>query len=332
MTTIPLYSHKERLLIAPTLENGVFQSHVRVEAHSSIDVLNGSLDRYTAITSIQSLLELLETYEALCVTIQVRNLASQSFPSNPLEQIQPLDSLLPGTVTEPSGVSVTAQFLNSDNAEARFLSLLRELVGRRILAAPLATLNKRRLYRHVQRQQQQYQDDSGIQVPRMTIVLPMEGSPFAVEGLRTLTNALSPCENDSGLLAVADATAWSNLLLGVATAPQLSSTRARGFWLSFQSSPSCHPSTVVNRNDNTANPNCTLDVSHIVHYSVSSVQTNVLLSDLLPGNATELCRCALSDPMSIDTILTHEASAAGMSFAPACRSWDVASAPLGTLL
>jgi phosphatidylinositol glycan class T len=340
MTTVPLYSHKERLLIAPTLESGVFQSHVRVEAHTSIDVLNGMSDHSTAITSSQSLLELLETYEALRVTIQVRNVASQSFPSNPLEQIQPLDSLLPGTVTGPSGVSVTAQFLNSDNdnSEARFLSLLCELVGRRMLAAPLVTLNKRRLYRHVQ--QQQYQDDSGIQVTRMTIVLPMEGSPFAVEGLRTLTNALSPCENDSGLLAVADATAWSNLLLGVATtAPQLSSTRARGFWLSFQSSPSCHFSTLVNRNGDTASTNCTLDVSHGVHYSVSSVKANVLLSDLLPGNATELRRCALSNPMSVDTILTHEALAAGISFTPACRSWDdttssllghVASAPLGT--
>jgi hypothetical protein len=161
-------------------------------------------------------IDLMQKYGALSVTIQVRNIASQSFPLqleyyNSNRNILPLgfdqedlneDDVFGLPLTGPSGVSVRVRFLDKSterDLEQSFLDLLRELVARRFILAPLATIDKRRLHRHVHSMRVKVKassstsDESLLDVMEMTTILPMEGSPFSAEGLKAFTSILSPC-------------------------------------------------------------------------------------------------------------------------------------------
>jgi hypothetical protein len=191
--SLPRYSHNERILLAPapslvetkgdvlvdsSQSQHAVNVHVRLETHSVLTRERMSGHTRPAVpVSIASpfsdeTVDLLQKYGALSVTIQVRNIASQSFPF-PLEHsnILPLgfdkddlnlneDDVFGLPLTGPSGVSVRVRFLDVEDLEGTdtdmerdlgqsFLDLLRELVARRFILAPLATIDKRRLHRHV---------------------------------------------------------------------------------------------------------------------------------------------------------------------------------------
>jgi hypothetical protein len=341
--------------------------------------------------------------------MQVLSIATQSFPTSPfqfeslLEQQQQHDEHQddnnnnndkdalppPSPLTGPSGVSVTVRFLKQQQQQVQhvdvdvngtysereleldqsFLDLLRELVAKRFILAPLSTIDKRRLHRHRYSNTDTgsnidtiststshasvNKDTQRLGVVEMTTILPMEGSPFAAEGVKAFmegpSSSASPCGKDFGIFSVADATAWSNLLLGVpadgvvgSTPPQPLASRSRGLWMTLQSSPSCHASTSTESSIHTGTDDdndtdaCTFQVSRGLHYSVNVpvggvptpartkpfqnkakranaiVPLTLSLADLLPGNNKDkhlLRTCPLADATTIDTVLIEDAHA-----------------------
>jgi hypothetical protein len=422
---LPRYSYKERISLAPVMTSKKdrdntsksnadlqYDVHVRLETHSSLATTNAQDDSGSGASSTMAaspfpddIVELLQKYRALSVNIQVRNLATQSFPTSPFQSLEleeeaqeqaqenndiinnnlvPLTSPLTGS----SGVSVSVRFLRPvlpvnvsytdtetdavEQQEQSFLDLLRELVAKRFILAPLATIEKQRLHRYrntgtgtdtISSSPSTSTTSSHHGVVEMTTILPMEGSPLAAEGLkafmaRSPSSSWSPCGKDFGIFSIADATAWSNLLLGVNVGvdppnPQYHTlaSRSRGLWMTLQSSPSCHASTRVTDDDDDNNNEtdaCTFQVSRGLHYSVnvpvgvggvqghtkqkkqknnrSIVPLTLSLADLLPGNNKRVRTCPLADATTIDTVRIEDASTSGntnpITFQPACRSID----------
>jgi phosphatidylinositol glycan class T len=116
----------------------------------------------------------------------------------------------------------------------RFLKLLQQLVGERWIAAPLVSLEKKRLQRFIEKK------PVSSDLIEYSVTLPMEGSPLSAEGLAMLLAQDNKHASEStlttdcpGFLASLqpNATKWSEILLG--QSPLSSSHPSRGLWMQW---------------------------------------------------------------------------------------------------
>jgi len=235
----PLYSYNERLLLAPVVQSGKMNFDVRLEAHSALvtnerssaDSISLNVSPFPDVARV-----LLQRYGALRVHMQVGSLPTQSYPSSPLDSIASLGETKHPNLG-PSGIAIRAILVDYDNDKGpleRFHDLLRDLAGSRIILAPLDSTDSQRLHRF---QHIEPSTIDGLSVSKVTTILPMEGSPVALEGMVAFQNMLLPCGAQAGIFSGADASAWSSLLLGVGNSVP---RRRRGFWIDLQSSTPCH--------------------------------------------------------------------------------------------
>jgi len=155
----------------------------------------------------------------------------------------------------PSGVHVMAEFRKSVG-DLTMLDLLKDLIDHRILLAPLESISQRRLHRYM------HHDENTF-----TVNLPMDGSITTSEAL--LANL-----PDCGLLGVADADSWSNIMLG--SAGSLTRT-PRKFWME------------ISRECSDSNKKCLYVMKQGVQYGKQWSGSRMSIRDILPGPNLNFC-------------------------------------------
>jgi hypothetical protein len=164
--------------------------------------------------------------------LSVHRLASQQFPSSGFDNWNTSSSWFPA----PSGIHVSVQLrpTRAGDDKKRFLKLLQQLVGERWIAAPLVSLEKKRLQRFIEKK------PVSSDLIEYSVTLPMEGSPLSAEGLAMLLAQDNKHASEStlttdcpGFLASLqpNATKWSEILLG--QSPLSSSHPSRGLWMQW---------------------------------------------------------------------------------------------------
>lgn len=285
-STVHNFHRTERILLAPEQNNEV---HVRFESKSTL-VVSGSSHRGTAVPHplvSRDALELLTKYKAVRIRMQVASIATNSFPTSPMDC--QVDSS-PAAFAGPSGLMVSAEMAsdNAANARALFLALLKDLVGkRRILIAPLgSSLQRRRLHRFLE-------TEKVGNITKVTTILPMEGSHAALstEGFRSF---LVQAGSNEGIWSVATASTWSSWMLGsvpgsldeaqtafgedptIRSQTQVTHHR-RGFWVDWSASYGCHDDSV---------DLCRFETLYGLQYTVKvrgGATIELALNDILPA-------------------------------------------------
>lgn len=217
------------------------------------------------------------------LTIHVSDQACQSVTKSSLMT----DS---STVCGPSGVSVSATFLKKDNetwtaagTKQTFMKLLYEVLSQRLLLAPLSTVDRKRVMRHLQVNE----EEGGL--VQVTTILPLEGSPLSSESLRSFLSLL-PCQERAGIFSVADSTTWSNLLLGASRQVKTALAKPKGFWIELSSDEA-----TCNDND------CPMLLSQGLFYSINAMSQGPLsLRDVLPVSQKDPLLCPFAKSTMLD--------------------------------
>ena len=228
--------------------------------------------------------------------------------------------------TGPVGTSITAEFYTtaddgeSSSIDERAQSLLRSLVGSRLICAPLDSIsiakNQHYSYPH--------QNNNNNATSTYQIVLPASAGHFCAEGLSSFRRNLLPGRDYAGLLAEVPS---SQMLLG--TAPTASSQigiMRRGLWIDVSVNPSkqeqdetgdhCFGSDVGSGGNGGAHCTVSLkqgstygvEVDAIIKGSTSAPEqyhylSSISLGDVLGDVSSTLTHCSLADSSEIITFL-----------------------------
>ena len=223
--------------------------------------------------------------------------------------------------TGPVGTSITAELYTTADSvdfssiDERVQSLLRSLVGSRLICAPLDSIsiakNQHYSYPH-------HNNDNATATYQ--IVLPASAGQFCAEGLRSFRRNLLPCRDHAGLLAKAPS---SDVLLG--TAPQIGTMR-RGLWIDVsivgrrRQGGNCFGNSFGSGFDGGDEDNddehCTVSLKQGSTYGVDvdaiikgntpekyHFSSSFSLGDVLGGVSSALTNCPLAHSSEIKTIL-----------------------------
>jgi hypothetical protein len=296
------FSPRERILVAPEGE----EVHVRLETAVTFFRTDG------LVSPPGPALEVLRRHGAVRVKVQMGTASSSAFPANPLDQVD-------GSGIGPSGLSVTVQFVGTVDAKDRFLALLRELAGRRVLLAPVgASMKQHNLHRilHVEKLGN---------VTEVSTALPVKGvsSVFSAEGVKSfLALAAETAAGASILWNVAEPVAWSHWMLGTDRAGDrlAGPERRRSLWIDWQAAPSCLAPHDVQEP-------CVVSSIQAVQYTARLPdQDSFSLSDVLPGPLqVDAIEPRSSDTLSIQVVrlAANTDEPEQMDWGPACQGSDL---------
>mmetsp|Transcript_7475 Transcript_7475/g.20800 ORF Transcript_7475/g.20800 Transcript_7475/m.20800 type:complete len:706 (+) Transcript_7475:5698-7815(+) len=342
------YEHHEAITISPLAQAAVgrppatgstkkLHLDVKLEATSTVTFLpHADSTGSTSTTSNAGLpptpfpshvVELVKSHGLKRLLVQVGS-SSSSSASAPTADTS-------AAATGPIGTSITAElYTTAENGDTsiddRAQSLLRSLVGSRLICAPLDSISiaKNQHYSYPLQQHRRggnHQDNNATATYQ--IVLPASAGHFCAEGLASFRRNLLPCRDHAGLLASAPS---SDMLLGTSTTPAASSqiglTR-RGLWIDVSVSSArkeddeegnCFSSDTVPRGDSDG-ARCTVSLQQGSTYGVeldaiieSSSSTpeqyyyssSFSLGDVLGDPSSTLTHCPLADSSEIITILS----------------------------
>jgi Gpi16 subunit, GPI transamidase component len=209
----PYYSSEERVLVA-ALPPGRKTQYVAVRMESAMSrTWSKKKDSVRMTPFPQEAIDILQHHNATRILVQVGTSASREFGISPLDEIEPWHTrAIMGQQQQrasrhaqrldlgPSGVRVFATLQVPHNATFSFLrtqfeTLLRDIVSRRILLAPLFSISIPRLHRHWF----SWPDPNDGLLRHFELFLPTEGSALSSEGMREFATAFSPCYNQSGI-------------------------------------------------------------------------------------------------------------------------------------
>lgn len=250
-SSAPSFSHEERIRIV--IDPFANSATVRLEATSSL--FQPHVNRTTSFPPV--IKQLVQDYGVSRILLQTGSISSFSFDTE--------DPLEDQWSTGPSGVSVLVKMRDAD----RFPSLLRALVGHRLLLAPLEAIDIKRLHRCVYKRQL---IDGSTQ---MQIILPFEGSAVASEGVKEFLSVTSPCPLN-GILSSENAKALSHVLLGDASDIAVAHKKRRSMWMDIQST--CNT--------------CEMSIKRGLQYTVllsNDGLPQVSLSQLVPMSSFKKC-------------------------------------------
>jgi len=261
--TRPSFNYHERIVVTTT-------EQVLLESLAVLEYNNKDEKRALTTPFPSTVQQLLKKFSATRVLLQ-----ASSKPHNE-HRLADGDAaaLLQLAPRGPSGVLVQVEWMNetvgshSNHATIeRFLALLEQLQHHRILVAPLQSVTQQRLHRH-----------HYVLVNQTTIfvILPMEGSAMAAEGLRSLGRQTS-CPPNTGIWNLANPTEYSKKMLHGVISNKVNSRRS--IWIELQASRDCFLGTAEGR--------CQMQHTVGMVYGHESDQTS--LAQLLPGTHFRPC-------------------------------------------
>ena len=315
------YQHHEAITISPL---AVGRLGITLEATSVVLVSTSTGNGGLPATPFPShVVELVRSHGLKRLLVQVGSSSS----SSALAPTADTSEGLPPGATGPAGTSITAEFYTASDGndggtsiDDRAQSLLRSLVGSRLICAPLDSISiaKNQHYSYPSHRQH------GNATATYQIVLPASAGHFCAEGLTSFRKNLLPCRSHAGLLANAPST---EMLLG--TAPTAASTRLmrRGLWIDIsvasarkedeEEEGNCLSSNNVPRGDSDG-VRCTIslqqgstygvEIDTIIDDSSSTPEqyyysSSFSLGDILGDASSTLTHCPLADSSVINTIL-----------------------------
>ena len=230
----------------------------------------------------------------------------------------------------PVGTSITAEFYTaadygeSPSIDERVQSLLRSLVGSRLICAPLDSISIAKNQHHSY--PYSYHNNNNNATATYQVVLPASAGHFCAEGLKSFRRNLLPCRDHAGLLAKAPT---SDMLLG--TAPAASSQSGimrRSLWVDVSVNPSKHEQNeegdgcfgrhVASEVDGVAH--CTVSLKQGLKYGVEvdaiikgsssfperyHYSSSISLGDVLGDTLSSLTHCPLADSSKVVTIFPN---------------------------
>ena len=317
------YQHHEAITISPL---AVGRLGITLEATSVVLVSGASTstgnEGLPATPFPSHVVELVKSHGLKRLLVQV---GSSSSSSALAPTADPSEGLPPGA-TGPAGTSITAEFYTAADGDDggtsiddRVQSLLRSLVGSRLICAPLDSISiaKNQHYSYPLHRQH------GNATATYQIVLPASAGHFCAEGLTSFRKNLLPCRSHAGLLANAPST---EMLLGTAPAAASSRLMRRGLWIDIsvasarkedEEEGNCFSSNNVPRGDSDG-VRCTIslqqgstygvEVDTIIDDSSSTPEqyysSSFSLGDILGDASSTLTHCPLADSSVINTILS----------------------------
>ena len=203
---------------------------VTIEATSSVNLPNGleSVEDIPATPFPPHILDLVRAHGLKRLLVQVGSSSTSSWSST--SQLVPTPNAI-----GPVGTSIIADFYinnatttSTDGAPAdvdsRIKSLLRSLVGSRLICAPLDSISIHK-NQHQSYPLQKHTVQDGV-VVTYQVILPASSGHFCLEGLQSFRQNLLPCRNHAGFLATFPS---SDIMLGMASGSRRASRS--GLWI-----------------------------------------------------------------------------------------------------
>jgi Gpi16 subunit, GPI transamidase component len=303
------YSSQERVLVG-ALPAGRKAQYVEVRMESAYSLISRK-DSPTWMTPFpQEATDILQHHNATRILVQVGTSASREFGASPLDQMEPWHTRAIGQQPQPrlahrldlgpSGVRVQATLKVPPHAtfsflQAQFEALLRDIVTRRILLAPLFSISIPRLHRHWL----SWQDPHDALLRHFELLLPTEGSALSSEGMREFSTAFSPCLNQSGIFHWNDPKTMSELFV------KRQSSSRHSIWIQLEQQQETEQSTtrlvkglqfqpnLLAEESSEFPPNCTL--------STRAANRTVILADLFP-KSTRQQLCPFVQEATLETV------------------------------
>jgi len=336
------YTHHERITLSPlapesgkspTSDGGSDSASVStkldvdvtIEATSSVNLPNGfeSVEDIPATPFPPHILDLVRAHELKRLLVQVGSSSTSSWSST--SQLLPTPNAI-----GPVGTSIIADFYISNatttsttddtgaDIDSRIKSLLRSLVGSRLICAPLDSISiHKNQHQSYPLQKSTVQD--GI-VVTYQVILPASSGHFCLEGLHSFRQNLLPCRNHAGFLATSPS---ADIMLGMASGSRRGSRR--GLWIEVATNGNgC-------RDGGDDKDECTLSLHQGVSYGIQvgakvrrdddgvsgaaavvRYAASVSLGDVLGDASASLNHCPLADTSRIITNLPT--SSRGVNF------------------
>lgn len=278
----PFFSHEERIVVSP------FQYHtiVRLEATTLLREYCKNDENIDTTPFPRVVRDLI--YNG----ISRLSLASGSSSLNTYDTSHPLQDEYS---TGPSGIRVIVELKD----EARFHTLLALLD--RFLLAPLDAV---RLHRHV------YKKKLSNEITRMEVILPLEESAVALEGVRDFYGVGNVCPQH-GIFSSLHSQALSEILLGVSTNVAVSQRERRRMWMEVQTG--CNDSA------------CDVTLKRGLQYGIvlnEGTQQTVKLSKIVPF--TSFQECPVADSKAKLSTIMHRESEDGI-VETVVQDWNMGS-------
>ena len=263
----PFFSHDEQITIAPLNNHVIVRLEATTALNETVSLQNEEKIDTTFTTPFPRLVQqLVKDYGISRLFVSSASSSSTQYDRNHLLQ----DDYSTG----PSGISVFVELRDA----TLFMPLLQALSGYRLLLAPIDAVQQSRLHRHV------YQMKTDTGNVQLQVILPLEGSAVALEGVREFARVGNVCGN-RGLFSSEIAKSLSQILLGDSTYIDVSQQEHRTMWLEIQSA--CDEGTTVST--------CSITLKRGVQYGVvvkDEDSTAISLSRLVPF--THFQECSLS--------------------------------------
>ena len=330
---------------------------VTIETTSSIE-LPSAVEDAPATPFPPQILDLVRVHRLRRLLVQVGSSSTSSCSSCSSTGRYRAPHLLSSPNTRgPVGTSIIADFYINKTAatsrtddtateiEGRAKSLLRSLVGSRLICAPLdsVSIHKNQHHSYPLRQQRSTSNEDGA-VATYQIVLPASSGHFCLEGLQMFRRNLLPCRHHAGFLAAFPS---SDMMLGMASSSRRGSSRR--LWIDVRASGNRCRDAI---NDE---KNCTLLLRQGVSYGtqVGATMTagigvgiddnsdaveaaaavryaaSFSLGDVLDDFASSLNHCPLADTSRIVTSLPLTFSSRGVRFSQRYQGENVRSSDKG---
>ena len=278
---MPLFTHKECIILTPV------QSHdsvvVRLQATTALNDAK-STETTPFPRAVQ---QLILDYGISRLFLQTGSSSSSTYSAD--------DFLQDEYSLGPSGVSLTLELQDATKLEA----LLEALESSRFsLLAPWSdSIHQARLHRHVYTSKVS-EDTNDSKRQRLQVILPLEGSAVALEGVREFSSGANVCAKQQGVFAEQYSKDYSTVLLGDSNTIRVSQKSRRSMWIDVQSS--CKSE----ENDVNVSASCDIALKRGIQYGVVVSQTDsnsqlteataIPLSKLLPFSDSSFRDCSTS--------------------------------------